>query len=132
MRAGGALAIIVVASSLTGCGDQGPATGDRSGIGGLVRLGPQCPVQRAGDTCQDKPATRVGVTVAERRSAHPDDSSQVVAHTTTDDRGRYRVAVRPGAYLVTADAGRSCALMHVRVSSGVYSRVDISCDTGIR
>jgi hypothetical protein len=35
-------------------------------------------------------------------------------------------------YVVTADAGMSCELMDARVVAGAYSKVDISCDTGIR
>ena len=35
-------------------------------VTGLVHLGPQCPVETAGDTCEDQPAAHVTVTVSER------------------------------------------------------------------
>lgn len=56
----------------------------------------------------------------------------MVARTTTDADGSYRVAVAPGEYVVTADAGLSCELMDARVAPGAYTKVDIPCDTGIR
>ena len=57
---------------------------------------------------------------------------EVVARATTDADGSYRVAVSPGMYVVTAQAGMSCELMDRRVTAGAYSKVDIPCDTGIR
>ncbi len=57
---------------------------------------------------------------------------EVVACTTADADGSYRVAVAPGRYVVTADAGMSCEPMDARVTAGAYSKVDIPCDTGIR
>ena len=65
----------------------------------------------------------------------PGDSyalGEVVARTTTDADGSYRVAVAPGEYVVTADAGMSCELMDARVAAGNYTTVEIPCDTGIR
>ncbi len=72
------------------------------------------------------------VSVAKELPGDSYAAGEVVARTTTDADGNYRVAVAPGTYVVTADAGMSCELMHVRVSAGVYPRVDIACDTGIR
>ena len=56
----------------------------------------------------------------------------MVARTTTDADGTYRVAVAPGHYVVTAYAGMSCEVIDARVTAGNYSSVDIPCDTGIR
>jgi hypothetical protein len=80
----------------------------------------------------DEPAADARVTVAKQLSGASYASGEVVARTTTDADGSYRVAVAPGDYVVTADAGMSCELMDVRVTTGAYSKVDIPCDTGIR
>jgi hypothetical protein len=134
MRLGGALIIAMVVSYFAGCGGaQDPGTTrDQSGVTGRVHLGPQCPVETEGDPCQDTPAAGAKVTVAEQLTGNPDADGEVFAHTTTDADGNYRVAVPPGMYVVTAQAGMSCELMDARVTSGAYSKVDIPCDTGIR
>lgn len=132
IRAAGIPIIALVVSLLAGCGAQDPgATRDRSGVAGRVHLGPQCPVETEGDPCEDQPAAGSKVTVAKQLPGNS-DAGDVVARTTTDADGNYRVAVPPGTYVVTAQAGMSCDLMHTRVTSGAYSHVDISCDTGIR
>ena len=82
--------------------------------------------------CADEPAAGSRVTVAEQLPGDSYAGGEVVARTTTDADGSYRVAVAPGDYVVTADAGMSCELMDVRVTTGAYSQVDIPCDTGIR
>lgn len=129
----GLLAIVVAATLLAGCGSSGSGTNlAESGIDGHVHLGPQCPVEIEGQPCADKPAAGARITVTKQV---PDDSparGEVVARTTTDVDGNYRVVVAPGNYGVTADAGMSCELIDARVGTGSYSKVDIACDTGIR
>ena len=120
-------------SFLAGCGAQDAGTTrDQSGVAGQVHLGPQCPVETEGDPCADQPAAGSRVTVARQLPGDSYAGGEVVARTTTDANGRYRVAVAPGEYVVTADAGMSCELMDARVAPGAYSKVDIPCDTGIR
>jgi hypothetical protein len=133
MRVGGVLIIGPVVALLAGCGVQHPATTqDHSGVAGRVHLGPQCPVETEGDPCEDKPGAGAGVTVAKQTPGDSYAGGEVVARTTTDAHGNYRVAVPPGRYVVTAQAGMSCELRNIRVTTGAYSRVDIPCDTGIR
>jgi Carboxypeptidase regulatory-like domain len=128
-------AVIVTAIvALSGCSDDGPRSSadGHSGISGRVHLGPQCPVEQAGIPCPDKPAANATVTVSRQLPGEAYAAGPTVAQTTTDADGRYRVAVSPGAYVVTADAGMSCELMDVRVRDGVYAQAPIPCDTGIR
>lgn len=133
MRTSTLVTITLMTSLLTGCGGQGPGTTpEHAGLTGLVRLGPQCPVAHPGDRCQDRPAIGARVTVATRFPLDSGAGGEVVASTTTDDNGRYRVAVLPGTYVVTAHAGRTCRVMEVRVTAGLYSKADLACDTGIR
>lgn len=130
----GLLITTVAASVLMACGDQGgPSEApERSGISGLVHLGPQCPVETDDDPCADEPASGSTVTVVDHVPGESPGAGEVVGRTTTDARGSFRVAVAPGTYVVTADAGMSCDLVDVRVTAGAYVQVDIPCDTGIR
>jgi hypothetical protein len=125
--------MVLVALSLASCGTQKPQTAhDGSGVDGQVQLGPQCPVQTEASRCKNQPAVGAKVTVATQEPGLPEASGKVVARATTDANGNYHVAVQPGTYVVTAQSGMSCELMKARVTSGVYSTVDIVCDTGIR
>jgi len=134
MRASGVLAIAVALSFLAGCGDDHGlgATRGQSGVTGEVHLGPQCPVEREGVPCPDEPAAASVVTVSRQLPGESYAGGEVVARTTTDVDGNFRIAVEPGEYVVTADAGMSCELMDARVTADTYSKVDIPCDTGIR
>jgi hypothetical protein len=118
-----------------GCGTQGPANGtgpDSGKVIGSVLLGPQCPVEVAGEPCNDKPAAGVTVIVSEQLPGEAYAAGPEVARTTTDADGHFLVEVAAGDYIVTAEAGMHCELMDVRVVAGGDARVQIPCDTGIR
>ena len=117
---------------LAGCGDESPATKTLSGVTGRVHVGPQCPVETAGDPCEDQPATNVTVTVSEQIPGDSYAAGDVVTRASTDDDGKYHIEIAPGDYVVTADAGMSCELMDASVTDGAFTMVDIPCDTGIR
>ena len=59
-------------------------------------------------------------------------SGKLVARGTTGPDGGFRIAVTPGDYVVTAEAGMSCELMDAHVAKDNYADIDIACDTGIR
>lgn len=99
---------------------------------GEVTLGPQCPVERPDDPCEDRPAAGITVTVSEQLPGEAYAAGPVVARGVTDAAGTFRIAAAPGAYVVTAQAGMSCELMDVLVSDGEYAAVAVPCDTGIR
>jgi hypothetical protein len=117
---------------LAGCGVESPAMETQSGVTGRVHVGPQCPVETAGDRCVDQPAANVAVTVSKQIPGDSYAAGDVVARATTDDDGTYHIVVAPGDYVVTADAGMSCELMDASVTDGAFATVDIPCDTGIR
>jgi hypothetical protein len=134
VRVRGVLVIALAVWGLAGCGLHDPdgSTAARSGIVGRLHLGPQCPVERPGHPCPDRPSEGSTVTVAEQGPDLLDESGAVVARTTTDAHGAFRVALSPGTYVVTADAGMSCRRVTARVILGADAKVDIECDTGIR
>lgn len=132
MRAAGIFTILAGILILAGCGDDQPATETQSGVTGHVHLGPQCPVEIAGEPCEDQPAANVTVTVSEQIPGESYTAGEVVARGSTDADGVFRIAVAPGDYVVTAEAGMSCELMDARVGERAYATVDVPCDTGIR
>ncbi|HSV37386.1 MAG TPA: carboxypeptidase-like regulatory domain-containing protein [Nocardioidaceae bacterium] len=126
-----ALALIMVCF-LAACGDAQPTTSGDSGVEGVVHLGPQCPVEVAGQPCDDQPAGGVAVTVSLQVAGEMYGAGDPVAQTTTDALGRFRIAVPPGDYVVTAEAGMYCEFMDAHVVADEYVEVDVPCDTGIR
>lgn len=119
--------LIVVA-----CGDQQPAAEPDSGVTGVVHLGPQCPVQSAQDPCDEQAAAGVTVTASEQVPGDAYVAGAEVARTTTAPDGTFTLALAPGEYVVTAEAGMSCELVDAWVARDTYARVDIPCDTGMR
>jgi len=118
--------IAAVVLLLTGCGTQSPAGATDSGISGTVLLGPTCPVETVDEPCPDQPAAGVVVLVTAR------GGDPVVARTSTDEDGRFRVAVAPGRYEITAEAGMFCKPMEVEVPEADFVSIVVACDTGIR
>ena len=102
----------------------------KSGIRGVVMLGPTCPVMRNPPEpgCADKPySTMVAVF---RRS----DPVHAYAIGTSNADGRFEFSLPPGDY--TLGAGESnlprCDHPEVTVGPVGYATTTISCDTGIR
>ena len=120
MRALLALAAAAVASS------AGAAT-TPSGLRGLVNRGPIAPVCVAGQPCSE-PAKNVLLMFSR--------SGRVVRRVTTNEKGRYRVALAPGLYAVRLKTrqsiGRGLEPLRARVVANRFRRVDFSIDTGIR
>lgn len=103
-----------------------------SGIQGSVSLGPICPVMRnpPDPKCDDKPyQTTVQIIAIGSPKSSP------FATVETDKEGQYRIMLPPGNYAVQPVGGTPlprCATENVTVMPGVISKVNISCDTGIR
>jgi hypothetical protein len=118
-----ALAVVAAAVAVSSAG----AATTPSGLRGLVTRGPIVPVCAAGQPC-DGPAKNV--TLAFVRNG------RVVRRTTTNELGRYRVALAPGLYAVRLQVkqriGRGLQPTRARVVTGRFRRVDFSIDTGIR
>jgi hypothetical protein len=119
------LAVVAIAAS---CGSQSPARAGGGGLFGTVRIKPGMPVCRAGSSCT-RPAR--GFRLAFFRNGRQ------VATTTTDARGRYRVALAGGRYAVHAGRraiSRRAGLQPTRIAvpSGRFAKRDFTYDIGIR
>jgi hypothetical protein len=115
------VAAVAAAAALAAAAGAG-ATGT-SGLRGTVTRGPIAPVCIAGQPCS---APAPGVTLTFTRAGRP------AVRVRTGSGGAYRIVLAPGAYSVTASAGRRIDPHAVRVTSGTFRRVDLAIDTGIR
>jgi hypothetical protein len=120
-----ALLLVVLA---VGCGGDA-ADGGTAGIQGRVTIGPQCPVVQEGSPCPDAPYAATVQIIAD---------GVVVASARSGDDGTFRIPVEPGTYTVHGvppdENGIASAqdMPGVRVTAGVFTRVDLSFDSGIR
>jgi hypothetical protein len=123
------LPTLLLLATLTACGSETTAAAPDSGISGRVLLGPTCPVETVDEPCPDQPASGVEVQV---KKPQADSQGSVVARATTDEDGRFRLAVAPGRYEITAEAGMFCKPMEVEVPEADFVSIVVACDTGIR
>jgi hypothetical protein len=110
---------------LAGCAAHGAVSEfSDSGIQGTVVEGPTCPVEQAASPCPDRPlAADLVVTGADS-----------VSHLRSGSDGRFRVAVAPGAYTITAGSTGPPTLrpVHVTVPAHTFVSVTLTFDSGIR
>ena len=97
------------------------------GIYGIATIGPTCPgPERPGQICTQP---YVGaITIVERS-----DGSAVTSFSTNAD-GSFRIALPPGDYLArrTDNITFGQAKTPIHVEADLYSKIDLSFDTGIR
>ncbi|MFA5862466.1 MAG: carboxypeptidase-like regulatory domain-containing protein [Candidatus Thermoplasmatota archaeon] len=121
---------LLIALVLTGClapyggGDVG------SGIFGVAMMGPTCPVERnpPDPACADRPYEgKLTATSADGGAA---------GTFSTDAQGRFNVSLPAGEYSIrTTEPNRlpSCSNTEpILVAAGLWTRVNVSCDTGTR
>ena len=102
------------------------ATNARSGIEGLVTLGPIKPAEQAGTVNRRPYETTVLVL---------DQQGQAVTRVRADAEGHFRVNLNPGTYTVKPELKgpyRRPKMQPVTVSEGSFTHVDIAVDSGIR
>lgn len=98
-----------------------------SGVYGTVQAGPTCPVERPESPCPDRAVTDAKVFAKTR-------SGRTVNTTHTDSHGAFKMRLPSGIYEVSAKSRSvfGCDTQTVRVEDHRYTRVTITCDTGIR
>jgi hypothetical protein len=120
-----ALGLAVLATLALGCGSAGGGTAT-GGLKGRVMRGPTTPVCRVGVPCEE-PARGVKLVFSR--------SGKVVARTTTNQKGYYRIGLKRGTYSVSTNRPASEKVpqpSRVSVPSARFKRVDFHIDTGIR
>ena len=119
-----ALGIAVLGTLVLGCGSAGGGTA--VGLKGKVMRGPTQPVCRVSDPCEE-PAK--GFTLVFSRAG------KVIARTKTNQKGWYRVTLRPGRYEVRANNRVLSQGLWPRLATVPkyrVKRVDFDIHTGIR
>jgi hypothetical protein len=118
--------VIAVALIVSTASFAAAQTGTRSGLRGTVTLALVSPVCVEGEPCS-KPAPHA--LIAFRRDG------RVVGRVETRADGSYRIALRPGRYVVSAPEfrrGTRVTPRRVTVPKGKFARVDLEIDTGIQ
>jgi hypothetical protein len=110
---------------LTGCH---PSVPPGTGIRGVARLGPTCPVESLTSPCPDRPFQ------GDVRARASDGSTTTVS---TDEQGQFSLSLRPGTYVVVAvppsvGGPPTSVPQTVQVRTGSYTQVVLEVDTGIR
>lgn len=118
------LGLAVLTTLALGCGSAGGGTA--TGLKGRVMRGPTMPVCRVGVPCQE-PARGVKLSFIR--------SGKVIGRATTNQRGYYSIAVKPGPYSVRTNRRgfeRVPQPSRVTVPNDRVKRVNFHLDTGIR
>jgi hypothetical protein len=115
---------IAVLGLVLGCGSA--IGGTATGLKGKVMRGPTQPVCQINEPCEE-PARGVRLVFSR--------SGKVVARAKTDQKGWYRVTLRPGRYgvsTVNPQVSRRFTPKSATVPTASVRRVDFDIDTGIR
>lgn len=89
--------------------------------------GPTCPIKKPGQLCPPRPVS-AGIDPQNARGI-------IVASTRSDSYGRYSFDLAPGSYTLVVDLSSGfprCPDTPMPVPRGMVTRVDGSCDAGIR
>ena len=120
------IGLAALAGLAIGCGSaagSGTATG---GLQGRVMRGPITPVCYVNQPCE---APTPGVKLLFYRAG------KLVATATTNAKGRYRIALKPGAYSVRMKRtalGKAMTPSRTSVPRARFKRLDFHIDTGLR
>ena len=109
------------------CTGQTPSGGE-SGIEGIITISPSRPGPIRDDEAGSVPLANAMFVV--------ENNSGEVGSLSTDDQGRFRMALPPGHYKVSLK-GRKSSIgrfgpFEVDVTSGKMTKVQWECDSGIR
>ena len=122
------LAILVV--GLVSCTERAPGIPTptpESGIVGVVKLWPGCPLMISGSPCPDRPWQ--GTVQAFSLQG------ELVGSAHTDKEGVFRLPLAPGVYDLkpfTFDDFPTAKLKRVSVEAGAFGNVSLRVDSGLR
>jgi hypothetical protein len=125
-RIGPAVAVLLAATTAALPASASTQKRPRSGIAGQVVIGPTCPVERVGESCEHP--YQATITILR------EPSRRRVATVRSSADGRFRIRLRPGRYeLVPRNRSRypSARPQEAVVHRHRYTRVVIEYRTGI-
>jgi len=104
-----------------------------SGISGYVHMGPTCPVEKypPDPNCDDKPLANANINILIK------NSGVLTNNTKSDANGNFLINLAPETYIITVHSQTNnslprCEEMEAIVITNKFTKLDISCDTGIR
>ncbi len=119
--------LFVAAVTLASCG-QGVSAPSKSGVEGIVLIGPMCPVEIEGSPCPDQPfAATIKIVQAGKE----------VDTVESGKDGRFRVLLEPGDYVLepagpNPGAPPTGQPIPVTVKPDAFTQVTLHFDSGIR
>jgi hypothetical protein len=134
MRA--AAILLALATTAGGCNGSGLEADRPAGtLSGRITVGPNCPVEVAGEECPPPPGTYQAILVL--IYARLADGERLVAQVRADAAGRFELPLPPGSYRVALEhsigiPGAPPPVREVEIESGAISELAFDIDTGIR
>ena len=126
------LILLFAAACASPTSPEDPSSRPHGRLSGLVKIGPNCPVEQVGNPCPTPPAAfqlrKILVYDAGR--------SKVLYVVDIDSQGLYLIDLAPARYVIdlrgagidrTADLPKT-----VEIRANTVTRLDVSIDTGIR
>jgi hypothetical protein len=123
--------VVLLGLAIVATSKLSPTAEPGTGVEGSVMLGPTCPVMREppDPQCADKPyAGKLALTTA--------DGARVIKEFASDQSGHFSLSITSGTYAIRSAPGANmlprCASLNFMVIPGLYTSIQVSCDTGIR
>ena len=111
---------------------EDPSSRPHGRLSGLVKIGPNCPVEQPGNPCPTPPAAFQ----LRKILVYNASKSKVLYVVDIDSQGLYLIDLAPARYVIdlrgagidrTADLPKT-----VEIKANTVTRLDVSIDTGIR
>lgn len=111
---------------------EDPSSQPHGRLSGLVKIGPNCPVEQVGNPCPTPPAAFQ----LRKILVYNAGKSKVLYVVDIDSQGLYLIDLAPASYVIdlrgagidrTADLPKT-----VEIRANTVTRLDVSIDTGIR
>ena len=126
------LALLVAACHNSPTTPEDPSSRPHGRLSGLVKIGPNCPVQQAGNPCPTPP----GAYQARKILVYDAGHARVLFVVDIDTQGLYVIDLVPASYSIDfrgSGLDRSPDLpKSVQIRANTVTQLDVSIDTGIR
>ena len=126
------LILLVATACHSPTSPEDPSSQPHGRLSGLVKIGPNCPVEQVGNPCPTPPAAFQ----LRKILVYNASKSKVLYVVDIDSQGLYLIDLAPTSYVIdlrgagidrTADLPKT-----VEIRANTVTRLDVSIDTGIR